>query len=376
MTWPARWPALLAALKVLTLTHGAVAASPDPRPSAGRGDAGVEGGHRATVVLELQDEGGFREVLRAAIESASIGFDVEVLSGATRRSAPAAPFQVTVDEGSAWYEISVVDVERDRIYTRRVEREPSGGDEVAHEAAAHVVVYALEALGRGQTIGAPRKRSNPAAADAGGPPPSATADRERLAVVDREAPSMTSPPPRPRLAFGTRTSMTAHASNAPTVFGVGAMAALRFPDASARSGFEIAASVEQHVPTEVRSSNLSSRFQIHSPRLFVRYDLAVARTIGLGPAVGLGVDRIGVTTGPRAGGPAPTSSSHDVIGVAATSFGARAAIASHLRLQVDLGIELPWQHVEYVVQRGAGTLTFLDPWPLRPWLSIGLLAEL
>lgn len=360
---------------MLTLTHGAVAASPDPGPSAGR-DAGVEGWHRATVTLELQDEAGFREVLRAAIESASIGFDVEVLSATTRRSTPAAAFQVTVDEGSTWYEIRVVDVERDRIYTRRVERKPNDGDEVAHEATAHVVAYALEALGRGQTIGAPRKRSTPAAADEVGPPPSATGDRELLAVVDREAPSMVSPPPRPRLAFGTRTSMTAHATNAPAVFGVGAMAALRFPDRLARSAFEIAGSVEQHMPTEVRSSNLSSRFQIHSARLFFQYDLAVARTIGLGPAVGLGVDRIGVTTGPRAGGPAPTSSSHDVVGVAAMSFGARAAIASHLRLQLDLGIELPWQHVEYVVQRGARTLTFLDPWPLRPWVSIGLLAEL
>ena len=170
--------------------------------------------------------------------------------------------------------------------------------------------------------------------------------------------------------------MTAHAANAPAVFGVGAVTAIRFTFPPARSAFEIAASVEQHVPTEVRSSNLSSRFRIHNARLFVRYDLAVSRTIGLGPAVGLGVDRIGVTTGPRAGGPDPTISSYDVIGVAAAAFGARAAIASHLRLQVDLGLELPWQRVEYVVQRGSRNLTFLDPWQLRPWASIGLLAEL
>ncbi len=324
----------------------------------------------------MKDEARFRQVLRAAIETASVALDVEVLSARTPESTPAAAFQVTVDEGNTWYEINVVDLERDHIYTRRLERDASSGDEVAHEAAAHVVAYALEALGRGQTIGTPRKRSSPAA-DAAVPPPSATAAREPVAAVDRRAQEMTmTTPPRPRVAFGMQSSMTAHGANAPAVFGVGVVATLRLPFPPTRSALAIAAAAEQHLPTEVRSSNLSSRFQIQSARLFVRYDVEVARTIGLGPAVGLGVDWIGVTTRPRAGGPAPTISSQDVIGVAAMAFGARASIASHLRVQLDLGIELPWQRVEYVVQRGPGTLTFLDPWPLRPSASLGLLAEL
>ncbi len=344
-------------------------ASPSHRPDA---QASPDRKERATITLELADEARFREVLRAAIDAASVELDVEVRSAASGDSTPSETFQVTVREAGEWYDIDVVDVTRDRLYTRRIAREAGEGDEVAHEAAAHVIAYALQALGRGQTIGTPRQRSPGPRVDA--PPPStASGARPPLSVAD---PPAEAPSTRPRFAFGTRASITAHASNAPAVFGVGGMAVLRFPYRPGRSAFEIAASLEQHVPTEVRSSNLSSRFRMHNARIWARYDRAVGRTVGIGPAIGLGVDRIGVTTGPRAGGPDPTISSHDVIGIAAMAFGARAAIASRLRLQIDLGIELPWHHVEYVVQRGARTLTFLDPWPVRPWASLGLMAEL
>ena len=347
-------------------------ASPAPRPDA-HADPGREERPRATITLELEDEARFREVLRAAIDAASVELEVEVRAAAAGEPAPNETFQVTMREAAAWYVVDVVDVTRDRVYTRRIERSAGDGDEVAHETAAHVIAYALQALGRGQTIGTPRQRSTTLPSDA--PPPSTSTSGERKPLPIAEPPTR-APSTQPRFAFGTRASLTAHGSNAPAVFGVGAMALVRFAAPSARSAFEIAASVEQHVPTEVRSSNLSSRFRIQDARVFVRYDMPLNDAIGIGPAIGIGVDRIGVTTGPRARGPDPTIASHDVIGVAAMAFGARAAIAPRLRLQLDLGVAIPWQHVEYVVQRGARTLTFLDPWPLRPWTSLGLMAEL
>jgi hypothetical protein len=317
----------------------------------------------------VQHDARFRGSLQAALRSATVALDVELLAPDASAPTP-APYRVTVEERGAGYDIRVLDDERDRIYTRRVEGS-GGDDEVAHEAAVHVVVYALEALGRGETIGTPRAP----------PPPSVTVGPTRpasapspIAAVDRAVPLRpTTFPQSPRFSFGTRASVTSYASNAPAIFGVGAFAALRFPQWAA---FEIAVSIQQHALTEIRSASLSSRFQMHSARMFLGYDLVRTPATAIGPALGLGLDRIGVTTGPRAGRSEPSISSHDVIGVAVLALGARAALASHLRVQGDLGIELPLQHVEYVVQRTSGTVTFLEPWPVRPWISVALVAEL
>ena len=121
---------------------------------------------------------------------------------------------------------------------------------------------------------------------------------------------------------------------------------------------------------------LASRFQLHAARIFVRRDLAVTPSVDLGAAFGVGLDRIGVTTVPRRGSSDPTIVSQDLVGIAAVAFGLRATIASHLRVQGDIGIELPWKDVEYIVQRSSENVTILAPWPLRPWMSVALVAEL
>ena len=103
MTWPVRWrPALLAALTLATLPRRADGAAPDPRPGA-QADAAPRERRRAIVTLQLADEARFREVLRAAIDAASVDLDIDVLVAGTRES-PAAAVQVTVVEGSAWYD--------------------------------------------------------------------------------------------------------------------------------------------------------------------------------------------------------------------------------------------------------------------------------
>lgn len=295
------------------------------------------------------------------MESATIAFDVEILALETPE-AP-APYRVTIEERNAGIDVSVVDDKHDRVYSRRVEA-ASSDDEVALEATAHVVVYALEALGRGEIIGSPRARPPPLAAVEQAPP-----------IADRRSPARQPvSPPRLRFSFGTRASVTGYASNAPAILGVGAIAGVRLP--SGPSAFEIAASLEQRVPAVLRTPSLASRFQLHAARIFVRRDLAVTPGVDLGAAFGVGLDRIGVTTVPRRGSSDPTIVSQDLVGIAAVAFGLRATIASHLRVQGDIGIELPWKDVEYIVQRSSENVTILAPWPLRPWMSVALVAEL
>lgn len=376
MTWRVRWTtraaAIFAALAALAL-GGDAAASP-----VTRSDAAPSARRRATVELRLRDEARLRAALRAAMESGTIALDVDVLAP-DRPERPEAPYRVTVGEEGGAYEIAVVDDEHDRLYTRRVERASAAEDEVALEATAHVVVYALEALGRGETIGTPRERSPPPAIPARAEdlegrhaedaPPSAPAPSDAVAPSHERSSAAS-----PRFSFGTRASVTGYASNAPAIFGVGAIAGVRFP--LERWSFEIAASFEQHASAEVRSSSLSSRFQMHSARIFVRGELALGHAVALGPAIGVGLERMGVTTRSRTGGGEPTISSSDVVGVASPALGARVTIAPRLRAQADLGLHLPFEQVDYVVTQGTRRLHFLEPWSIRPWAGVGLVAEL
>ncbi len=42
-----------------------------------------------------------------------------------------------------------------------------------------------------------------------------------------------------------------------------------------------------------------------------------------------------------------------------------------MELEVAIGVDVDLSDTSYVVQQGSGDVTVLDPWPVRPLLSLG-----
>jgi len=241
--------------------------------------------------------------------------------------------------------LRIVDPRRRRVLVRELPI-PRGLDEIVREEASHIVVYAVEAIARGEDIGEPQ------------PPP-----KERAFAL---APSAPRPAARTMaLELDTIGAVRSYASVAPAVFGTGAALAL----STKRDGVRVGGALgfEQRSPIIVTTQPVAARFGQRSLRISVVTDIPIASGVAFRTSAGAALDLVNVSTTPLR----PTSEPRrrefvDAVPVLDVAGGLRVDLVPRLAAIATAGIELPLETSDYVVEDARGRdAVLLSPHSLR-----------
>jgi hypothetical protein len=256
---------------------------------------------------------------------------------------------VRIDSNDAHAAVTIVDPRRDRVLTRdfRMEGEL---DEIEREELAHVVVYAVEAMLRGELVGEPRRVERHVV-----PTRRHARPMRRAYTLELES------------AFSART----YAEVAPVVVGTGVAFAL-----SARPGsiaIRTALLVEQRSAFSVATRGTASRFGQHAVRADVAAELPLGRASDLVLGAGGGIDIVTVTTTVLAPSEsrAAVSQGLDAIPVFGVFTGVKASLHSRLAVRMDIGLDVPVGASSYVVE-SSRDLVVLSPYAVRAVARTGL----
>ena len=247
--------------------------------------------------------------------------------------------------------LRIVDPRRRRVLTRELPI-PHGLDEIAREEASHIVVYTVEAIGRGEDIGEPE-------------PPDEDEDEDEKPRPARPSPTSKARPGAPALELETVGAVRSYANIVPAVFGTGAALSLSTVRGGIRVGGELA--FEQRSLIVVTTQPVAARFGQRSVHLSVLGEIPVADGVIFRTSVGAALDLVDVSTTPLR----PTSEPRrrefvDVIPVLDVAGGLRFDLAPRLAVIATAGLELPLSTSDYVVEDGRGRdLVLLSPHALR-----------
>ncbi|MBX3191747.1 MAG: hypothetical protein KF819_32455 [Labilithrix sp.] len=260
--------------------------------------------------------------------------------------------------------VYVVDATSDRILVRRVARQDN--PEVAWEGVGHIVELAVAALRAGERIGieraAARRELLPAAEPSAPPAPPPPPPREREIAV--------APPVRKErtLSPGLFYETLLLGDGPEPVTGPGAMLELTVPTRRLTLGG--VASAQYRLPLVAAGDGAEVRLEGGAFRVLGSASFAVSKAgtlaVDLGP--GLDVTAARAIEGPLVRATSPSTS---------WSFVARAELRySHdlrvVRVFATVGLDAAAQLRRYVLDRGSERVVAFEPWPIRPFASVGV----
>lgn len=253
--------------------------------------------------------------------------------------------------------------ERDRVLVRDVAGD-SSNPELVREELGHILQAAIEGLKAGEEIGAPRDQAlKQAEADELAPPTSTTPS----AKSDPAEPVATPARRRPAFRFGPRYEAVWLGDRSLFEDGPGAVFGLM---ASSRLGIELAAYYRR--PLQVEVAPVGARLQTLAFRALVGFDAWRGERAVLRLAAGLGPDLVRVSPLATPGGDielARSSWLELALGRVAVSYAH--ALTSFADIELTVGADLDVARTRYVYRRSTGEAAVLEPWPVRPLLSLG-----
>jgi hypothetical protein len=171
--------------------------------------------------------------------------------------------------------------------------------------------------------------------------------------------------PSQPLRFGPRYELLWLGDNARFEDGPGAVFALALP-----VGFELCGYYRR--PLTVEDSPVGVRLQTLSLRALVTLQAWRGERAGLRLGAGAGADFVRVRPLLAPGQNVELSDGtwrNLALGRLQASYARRAF--SFMELELTAGVDLDVNATRYVVQRGSGETSVLDPWPVRPFVSVG-----
>jgi len=247
--------------------------------------------------------------------------------------------------------VRIVDPRRRRVLVRELPL-PHGIDEVIREEASHIVIYAVEAISRGEDVGEPEQ---PESAPLPIPRPEAPAARRS-----------------PWLELETVLAARTYATVVPAGFGTGAALALSMARGDIKVG--AALSFEQRSAIVVTAPALAARFAPRSIRLGLRGDVPLTPSIAFRTSAGAALDLMSVTTTPlRPSSELRRPAFVDVIPVLDLAGGLAFQLAPRLVASASAGVELPLTTSDYLVEAERGRdRVLLTPHSVRLVGRLGL----
>jgi hypothetical protein len=248
----------------------------------------------------------------------------------------------------------------DRVLVREVAGDQKN-PELAREELGHILQAAVDGLKAGEEVGTPR---SDALKDV---PPEETEVLRKPAVSEPAAePSPVPAPARSRsLRFGPRYELSWLGDGAHFEDGPGAVFAAGVP-----IGFELSAYYRR--PLSVEKKPVGVRLQTLSVRALASMQAWRSEHAGIRVGAGVGADFVRVSPlGEVSRNVELSDRTWLTLGVARLEAGyARRALGS-MELELTAGVDLDANDTRYVFQRGSDELGVLDPWPVRPFVSLG-----
>jgi hypothetical protein len=248
----------------------------------------------------------------------------------------------------------------DRMLVREVAGDPSN-PELLREELGHILQTAVDGLKAGEAVGAPRRD---ALKDV---PEEDTVDLAREPVVPK-SPAAAAPAPAASsqpLRFGPRYELSWLGDGARFEDGPGAVFAIALP-----IGFELSAYYRR--PLHVEDTPVGVRLQTLSARALATMQVWRGERAGVRLGAGAGADFVHVSP---LGEPERNLELADgtrlkfAVARLQASYARRAF--SFLDFELTAGVDLDVNDTRYVFQQGSEELRVLDPWPVRPFLSLG-----
>jgi hypothetical protein len=247
----------------------------------------------------------------------------------------------------------------DRLLVRDVASD-ANNPELVREELGHILQTAVEGLKAGEEVGAPRSDVLKEVAVDGAP---ADAPRDTPEPLQAAAPG-----PRERtgaLRFGPRYEVLWLGDGAHFQDGPGAVFEAALP-----IGFELAAYYRR--PLKVEDAPVGVRLQTLSVRGLGTLQLWRTERDGVRLGAGVGADFVRVSPLAEPGRDVEVSSATWLkLAVARLQASYARRAFGFMEVQVTLGLDLDLSDTRYVFQQRSGNRTVLEPWPLRPLLSLG-----
>jgi hypothetical protein len=235
--------------------------------------------------------------------------------------------------------------------------------ELVREELGHILQTAVEGLQAGEEVGAPRddalKEVTPDD-DAGEAPRELAPD-----LAPAEPDDAGGRAPARELRFGPRYELSWLAAGARFEDGPGAVFAFARP-----LGFELGAYYRR--PLKVVDTPVGVRLQTLSVRGLVTLQVwrAERASVRLGAGAGADFVRVSPLGDPgRSVELSPGAWLKLAVARLQASYAHRAL--SFMELELSVGMDLDVNDTRYVFQQGSGEQSVLDPWPVRPFVSLG-----
>jgi hypothetical protein len=247
----------------------------------------------------------------------------------------------------------------DRILVREVAGDAKN-PELTREELGHILQTAVDGLKAGEEVGAPRSDAlkDVPTEDA------AVADPEpALEPPDRAAPTRAAP--STPLRFGARYELSWLADGPRFEDGPGAVFALDLP-----VGFELCALYRR--PLHVRGTPVGVRLQTLSARALATIEVARGERTSTRVSAGVGADFVRVSPLAEPGQAAELAQeTWRKLAVARLQASHALRAFSFLQFELTAGVDVDVNDTRYVFQQGSRELRVLDPWPVRPFVSLG-----
>jgi hypothetical protein len=248
----------------------------------------------------------------------------------------------------------------DRMLVREVVGDPSN-PELLREELGHILQTAVDGLKAGEEVGAPR---SDALKDV---PAEDTVDVAREPAVPKSPVdgAQTSAAPSQALRFGLRYELSWLGDGARFEDGPGAVFAIALP-----VGFELSAYYRR--PLNVEDAPVGARLQTLSARALVTLQAWQSERAGIRLGAGAGADFVHVSPlGEPEGNVELSDGAWLKLAMARLQASYARRAFSFLALELTAGVDLDVNDTRYVFQQGSEELRVLDPFPVRPFFSLG-----
>jgi hypothetical protein len=255
---------------------------------------------------------------------------------------------------------------RDRVLVRDVAAD-SGNPELVREELGHILQAALEGLQAGEEIGAPREDALQQVEQEEAPS-RATAPPTSELTPAADAPEPPLPRRRKVLRFGPRYEAVWLGDGARFEDGPGAVLGLTAP--RRRFGVELGGYYRR--PLTIDASPVGARLQTLALRAALGVDAWRGERGLLRLTAGGGTDWVRVSPRARAGSDVEVAASSWLkllLGRVAVTYAHE--LASFADVELTLGVDLDPGGTHYVFRGSAGESKVLEPWPVRPLISLG-----
>lgn len=246
----------------------------------------------------------------------------------------------------------------DRLLVREVAGE-TNNPELLREELGHILQAAVEGLQAGEELGVPRSDALKDLAESARVEP----PHDEPAPVPR-----TSVEPRPRtrpLRFGPRYELLWLGDGARFEDGPGAVVEAALP-----VGLELAGYYRR--PLRIDDAPVGVRLQTLSLRALVTALVWSTERSAIRLGAGAGADFVRVTPVAAPAGSAELSDRAWLkLAVARLAATYSHRVLSFMELELALGLDLDFSETRYVFEQRSGESSVLDPWPVRPALSLG-----